>query len=104
MQNATGITTVRSSGPIQSARRGDMENMANTPTRARAISRPIASAISCPSNHLARVFDTVMPAISQPQPNIMKPRAASLALPGMAVHHDESQMSNAVPWNQSLMA
>ncbi len=34
----------------------------------------------------------------------MKPKAASLALPGMAVHHDDSHWSKAVPANQSLMA
>ena len=64
----------------------------------------MANAISFPSNHLASVFDTVMPAISQPQPKIMKPRAASLALPGISVHHELSQRSNGVPWNMSEMA
>ncbi len=51
-----------------------------------AISRPIARAISLPLNHFAMAFDTVVPAISQPQPKIMKPSDAILALPGNAVH------------------
>ena len=94
-QKATGMTT--EGGVDQSARRGEIVKMKNTPTRAIAISRPIARAISFPSNHLARVFETVIPAISQPQPKIMKPRAASLALPGIAVHHELSHWSRAVP-------
>lgn len=102
MQNATGVTTLGS--PIQVDTRGERVNMAHTPTRASAISRPIARAISCPSNHFARVLETVMPAISQPQPKIMKPKAASLALPGMSVHHELSHWSKAVPANQSLIA
>ena len=59
---------------------------ANTPRRAIAISSPIARAISLPLNHLAMDLDTVVPAISQPQPKIMKPREAIFALPGIAVH------------------
>ena len=59
---------------------------ANTPRRAIAISKPIARAISLPLNHLARILLTVVPAISQPQPKIMKPNMASLALPGIAGH------------------
>lgn len=49
-------------------------------------------------------FDTVMPAISQPQPNTVKPRAASLALPGISTHHDDSHCSKGVPSNHELMA
>ena len=64
---------------------------AKTPRRAIAISRPIARAISLPLNHLAIDFDTVVPAISQPQPKTMKPREAILALPGIAVHQLSSQ-------------
>ena len=51
-----------------------------------AISSPIARAISLPSNHLAIVFETVMPAISIPHPNIMNPSDASLALAGNDTH------------------
>ena len=47
-------------------------------------------------------LDTVVPAISQPQPKIMKPREAILALPGMAVHQLSSQALKPVPWNHSL--
>ena len=54
-----------------------------TPSRARAISEPMASAVSRPLNHLTMPRLTVMPAISQPQPKSMKPRAASLAEAGM---------------------
>ena len=89
--------------PNLSARRGDAERTANTPRRAIAISRPIARAISLPSNHFAIAFDTVIPAISQPHPKIMKPREAIFALPGRAVHHEPSQLQNSVAWNQSVM-
>ena len=54
-----------------------------TPKRASAISEPIASAVSRPLNHFTIPRDTVMPAISQPQPKIMKPQAASLAEAGI---------------------
>ena len=54
-----------------------------TPSRANAISEPMANAISRPLNHFTMPRDTVMPAISTPQPNIMKPMAASLADAGM---------------------
>ena len=87
VQNATGATTV----PKWLAMMGEMENMANTPTRAIAISRPIARAISLPLNHLAMAFDTVVPAISQPQPKSMKPKHAILALAGRVTHHESSQ-------------
>ena len=99
VQNATGATTE----PILSAMIGEMEKMANTPTRAIAISRPMARAISLPLNHLAMAFDTVVPAISQPQPNIMNPSDAILALAGMLTHHVLSHSAKAVAWNQSVM-
>ena len=47
-------------------------------------------------------FDTVVPAISQPQPKIMKPSDAILALPGNDVHHESSQRQSSVEANQSL--
>ncbi len=75
------------------ASHGEMVNTAKTPTRAMAISSPMASAISLPSNHLAIVFDTVMPAISMPQPKIMNPSDASLALPGNDTHQLLSHVS-----------
>ena len=65
---------------------GESHIAANTPRRAIAISKPIASAISLPLNHLARILLTVVPAISQPQPKIMKPNIANLALPGIDGH------------------
>ena len=69
---------------------GDKPIAAKTPIRAIAISRPIANAISLPLNHLARILLTVVPAISQPQPKIINPKAAILAEPGIAVHHELS--------------
>ena len=78
--------------------------MAKTPTLARAISSPIARAISLPLNHLAIIFETVVPAISQPQPKIMKPSEASLALPGIDTHQLLSQPSKAEPVKASDIA
>ena len=63
----------------------------------------MARAISLPLNHLAIDFDTVVPAISQPQPKTMKPRDAILALPGIAVHQLSSQAHMPVVWNHSLI-
>ena len=100
VQKPTGPDTL----PIFSARMGEMEKMANTPTRAMAISRPMAKAISLPLNHLAMALDTVVPAISQPQPKIMKPSEASLALPGSSTHHESSQVARAVPSKAELTA
>ena len=54
-----------------------------TPRRANAISEPIANAISRPLNHLTIPRLTVIPAISTPQPKIMKPTAANLADAGI---------------------
>ncbi len=48
-------------------------------------------------------FDTVVPAISQPHPKIMKPRHAIFALPGRAVHHEPSHALNSVAWNHSVI-
>ena len=100
MQNPTGATTE----PLNlEAIIGEIHITANTPRRAMAISRPIANAISLPLNHLAIALDTVVPAISQPQPKIMKPRQAIFALPGRATHQLSSQPQKAVAWNQSLI-
>lgn len=76
---------------------------AKTPRRAMAISSPMARAISLPWNHLAMDFDTVVPAISQPQPKIMKPSEATLALPGKDTHQLSSQAQSSVVWNHSEM-
>ena len=92
VQNATGATTV----PKWLAMIGEIEKMANTPTRAIAISRPIARAISLPLNHFAIAFETVVPAISQPQPKSMKPKQAILALAGSVTHQELSQSARAV--------
>ena len=100
-QDATGRTTVAGA---MSASHGEMEKMAKTPTRAMAISSPMARAISLPSNHLAMAFDTVMPAISMPQPKIIKPSDASLAEAGNEVHHEPSHVSMPEPANESLTA
>ena len=82
---------------------GAIHITAKTPRRAMAISRPIARAISLPSNHLAMAFETVVPAISAPQPKIMKPSDAIFALPGNATHQLSSQAQSPVVWNQSVM-
>ena len=65
---------------------GESHIAPNTPSRAIAISKPIAKAISLPLNHLASILLTVVPAISAPHPKIMKPNIASLAEPGIAGH------------------
>ena len=54
-----------------------------TPRRANAISEPMAMAISRPLNHFTIPLETVMPAISTPQPKIMNPMAANLADAGI---------------------
>ena len=77
---------------------------ANTPRRAIDISKPIAIAISLPLNHLAIALDTVVPAISQPQPKIMKPKQESLADAGNATHQELSHDSSPVPTKYSLIA
>ena len=82
---------------------GEIHMTAKTPRRAMAISSPMASAISLPSNHLAIAFETVVPAISHPHPKIMNPSDAIFALPGNATHQLSSHVQNAVVWNQSEM-
>ena len=54
-----------------------------TPKRAKAISEPIARAISFPLNHFTIPRDTVIPAISTPQPKIIKPTEENLADAGI---------------------
>ena len=61
---------------------GEIRKIMKTPKRASAISIPMASAISLPLNHLTMARDTVTPAISVPQPKIMKPKLASIAVGG----------------------
>ena len=82
---------------------GAIHITAKTPRRAMAISRPIARAISLPLNHLASTLDTLVPSISQPQPKIIKPSEAILALAGISTHQLSSQPAKAVAWNHSLM-
>ena len=65
------------------AKKGENIMQVATPKRAKAISEPMANAISRPLNHLTIPRDTVMPAISTPQPKIIKPRAATLAEAGI---------------------
>ena len=103
VQNAIGATIDGSPAALANILEiaGDEENTANTPRRAIAISRPIANAISLPSNHLAIALDTVIPAISQPQPKIIKPNAAILALPGNSGHHELSHKQISDSWKAS---
>ena len=54
-----------------------------TPKRAKAISEPIASATSLPLNHFTIPRETVIPAISAPQPKNIKPIEASFAEAGI---------------------
>ena len=78
---STGRDTL--TGWILLASRGEPSTTTATPMRAMAISTPMASAISLPLNHFTMPRDTVMPAISTPQPKSMKPMADSLAEAGM---------------------
>ena len=55
--------------------RGDPNNARNEPKRAKAISVPIASAISLPLNHFTIILDTVIPAPSAPTQNNANPAA-----------------------------
>lgn len=64
--NATERDT--STCPPNLAKNGEKIMQVATPKRANAISEPIASAISRPLNHFTIPRDTVMPAISTPQP------------------------------------
>ena len=69
--------------PPRRAKNGEKIIQVATPRRANAISEPMASAISRPLNHFTIPLETVIPAISHPQPKIMKPQAANLADAGM---------------------
>ena len=69
--------------PPRRAKKGEKIIQVATPRRASAISEPIAKAISRPLNHFTIPLDTVIPAISQPQPKIMNPQAANFAEAGM---------------------
>ena len=69
--------------PPSLAKNGEKIMQVATPSRASAISLPMASAISRPLNHFTIPRLTVIPAISQPQPKIMKPQAANFAEAGI---------------------
>ena len=79
--NATERDT--STVPPISANTGENIMQVATPRRASAISEPIASAISRSLNHFTIPRDTVIPAISTPQPKIMKPTAENFADAGI---------------------
>ena len=79
--NATERET--SMSPPSFANTGENIMHVATPRRANAISEPIASAISRPLNHFTIPRETVIPAISTPQPKIMNPMAANLADAGI---------------------
>ena len=79
--NATERAT--STSPPSFAKKGEKIIHVATPKRANAISEPIAIAVSRPLNHFTIPRDTVIPAISTPQPNIINPIAATLADAGM---------------------
>ena len=66
--------------PPNLAKNGEKIMQVATP---RAISEPIANAISRPLNHFTIPLETVIPAISQPQPKIMNPQAANFADAGI---------------------
>ena len=69
--------------PPKLATSGEKIIQVPTPRRASAISEPIAMAISRPLNHFTIPRETVIPAISTPQPKIMKPMADNLADAGI---------------------
>ena len=69
--------------PPSLAKKGEKIMQVATPRRAKAISEPIANAISRPLNHFTIPRETVIPAISQPHPKIMNPQAANLAEAGI---------------------
>ena len=85
INNTTPKATERetSTCPPSFAKKGEKIIHVATPKRANAISDPMAKAISRPLNHFTIPRETVIPAISTPQPNIMKPTAASLADAGI---------------------
>ena len=82
--------------PPSFAKKGEKIIHVATPRRARAISEPIANAVSLPLNHFTIPRDTVMPPISVPQPKSMKPSDAIFALAGMLTHHESSHPAKAV--------
>ena len=69
--------------PPNLAKKGENIIQVATPKRAKAISDPIARAISLPLNHFTIPRETMIPAISVPQPKSMKPMAASFAEAGI---------------------
>ena len=69
--------------PPNFAKNGEKIIHVATPSLANAISEPIANAISLPLNHFTIPRDTVIPAISTPQPNIINPKAANFAEAGI---------------------
>ena len=83
--NTTPNATERETSilPPNVAKNGEKIIQVATPRRANAISEPIANAISRPLNHLTIPRLTVIPPISAPQPNSMKPSAANLAEEGI---------------------
>ena len=85
INNTTPKATERDTSitPPNLANTGEKIIHVATPKRASAISDPIANAISRPLNHFTIPRETVIPAISTPQPNIMKPTADSFADAGI---------------------
>ena len=69
--------------PPSLAKNGEKIMQVATPRRAKAISDPMAKAISRPLNHFTIPRETVIPPISVPQPKIINPMAATLADAGM---------------------
>ena len=90
--------------PPFSAKTGLSWKTANTPRRARAISKPIARAISLPLNHFTMVFETVIPAISTPTPKIAKPTNANLAEAGIDGAKLPNQLAKPVTAKASVNA
>ena len=72
-----------STRPNKRAKTGEKIIQVATPSLAKAISEPIAKATSLPLNHFTIPRETVIPAISAPQPNIMKPMEANFAEAGI---------------------
>ena len=85
INNTTPKATERdtSISPPNFANTGEKIIQVATPKRASAISEPIANAISRPLNHFTIPRLTVIPAISTPQPKIIKPTAANFAEAGI---------------------
>ena len=85
ISNTTPKATERDTSMSPPSRANMGENIMHvaTPSRAKAISDPMARAISRPLNHFTIPRETVIPAISTPQPNIMNPIAENLAEAGI---------------------